>query len=370
MRILIIDNSIGVTGAIKAIVETIDLLKNKHQFIFVIPKGSKTKELLVQHNFTYYELDFIEISRNLFKNLIYPFRLIGNAYRLSKIVNENKIDVIQVNDIYNLSGLFTKFFVKVKVITHVRRMPESFPIKLYQVWVKIASKYSDFILPVSHANSKIFKKNSKIQVLYDPTILDEKTFVYETNNSGVINILYLANYTRGKGQNYAIEVLKNLQNEGNGHLLVNLKFVGSDFEHKVNIEFKNELKELVKAYKLSNCVQFLGESKNIFEEISNCDIMLNFSDSESLSRVTMEALYYGVPIIATNVGGTSEMIEDGFNGILVEKGNITQMTKELNKLIVSKEKRLLFSKNNENFIKNKFSLGKISKQLNSIYYSI
>jgi glycosyltransferase involved in cell wall biosynthesis len=59
----------------------------------------------------------------------------------------------------------------------------------------------------------------------------------------------------------------------------------------------------------------LRNPRKVGDEISKCDIMLNFSDSESLSRVTMEALYtMELPIIATNVGGTNEMIIHEHNG--------------------------------------------------------
>jgi hypothetical protein len=56
--------------------------------------------------------------------------------------------------------------------------------------------------------------------------------------------------------------------------------------------------------------------------------------------------------------------------ILVDKGDISTMTKELLELIINKDKRILFNKNNDNYIKNKFSLKKITHELNSIYYSI
>jgi glycosyltransferase involved in cell wall biosynthesis len=48
-------------------------------------------------------------------------------------------------------------------------------------------------------------------------------------------------------------------------------------------------------------------------------LFLNLSSSEGIPVSIMEACSYGIPVIATDVGGTSEIVTDGYNGFLVDK---------------------------------------------------
>jgi glycosyltransferase involved in cell wall biosynthesis len=365
MNIIIIENSIGQTGALNSILDKVTNVDKKFNFIFLIPKASKTKKIIELRGFECIEINFVEISRNNLRNVIYLFSLIKNAYLISRIVKRKKIEIIQVNDIYNLAGLATKLFTRIKVITHVRRMPESFPIQLYKLWVKIHLKFSDKILPVSFANARIFKNSKKIEVLYNPAMKKDFNYTYKNNDN--LRVLYLANYTKGKGQEHAIKVIDIIKNVNKSNIHFKLDFVGSDFGLKTNQIFKKELENFIHNNKLSSIIELKMESTNVIKEITESDIVLNFSDSESLSKVTMESLFYRIPIIATNVGGTNEMIEDGINGFLVEKENIDQMVEKLTLLLDNYELRNSFHSNNFNYINKKFSPEKIKFQLITIY---
>lgn len=367
MKILIIENSIGTTGAMTSILGSTKPLNSEHTFLFAIPTGSLAKQKIEEHGYKIFEIPFREINRNLSNNLMYPFTLIRNAYRIKKIVLSEKIDIIQTNDIYNLSGIVCKLFTKVKVITHIRRMPESFPSKLYKLWTVIHLKFADKIIPVSHANNKVFEHSSKSEVLYNGLPSYSQSFEYKTTNSKELYILYLANYMNGKGQNHAVQTINRLKDLGHPY---HLYFFGDTNNNENNIKFLADLKQLAKDLHLTDKITFCGGSTNIVENLSNADIMLNFSDSESLSRITMEALYFGVPIIATNVGGTNEMIVDGWNGLLVEPKNIEQMTEALTLLISDENKRDSFSKNGQEYIRAKFNRDVLTEQLRKIYSSL
>lgn len=59
--------------------------------------------------------------------------------------------------------------------------------------------------------------------------------------------------------------------------------------------------------------------ENIFELMSHHDVVLNFSESESFSMVSLEALLMGKVLIATDSGGPKELFENGKSGFLVER---------------------------------------------------
>jgi len=367
MNICIIDNSLGTTGAFNAIIETIEPLKKEHNYLFILPINSKLDSILNEKNIQYCKIPMNEINRNFINNLLYPFRLLRSAWKVKRIMKKHNAKILQVNDIYNLNGILLKFFYKFKLITHVRRMPDSFPKSIYTIWVKLHLIFSDKILAVSEANTQIFSKKTKVVVFYDPQPNLNKTFQYNTQLSMPIRLLYLANYMHGKGQNYALEIAKTLKNTKYQFVL---NFYGDTGDNINNQNFLSTLKIFIQENKLEECVKIHGPSSNIVTQISEANIMLNFSDSESLSRITMEALYFGVPIVATNVGGTNEMIVDGWNGILVAPKNIEQMYNGVIQLIESEELRATFSQNGESLLNEKFNIELLTKKMNAIYLSL
>lgn len=60
----------------------------------------------------------------------------------------------------------------------------------------------------------------------------------------------------------------------------------------------------------------------------NIDVFVNVSENEGLPISIMEATSFGIPIIATDVGGTSEIVKDGINGFLLEKDFTNKDLKE------------------------------------------
>jgi glycosyltransferase involved in cell wall biosynthesis len=322
------------------------------------------------------ELPFIEISRNMPRNGLYTFRLLANARKIGRLVRRRNIDIIQVNDLYNLAGIVAKRFARVKVITHVRRMPESFPLRLYGWWVKLHKKHADKILPVSEANARIFgndlsaeQAGPKVEVFYDPMPQQKITFDYDPGDKPVFRLLYLANFTVGKGQNYALEALKLLYGK-NPEIPVHIQFTGGDFGLEKNRAYRKSLEQQAAEYGITHLVSFTDGVSDVSEPISKADIMLNFSDSESLSRVSMEALYFGVPLIATDVGGTNEMVRDGWNGLLVERANVHQMAAAIARLITSEALRAQFSQNGKQHVAEHFAPDALSLQLEKMYSSL
>lgn len=75
--------------------------------------------------------------------------------------------------------------------------------------------------------------------------------------------------------------------------------------------------------------EFAGgmDNSQIMEYYQNeqCDVFVNVSESEGVPVSIMEAISFGIPVIATNVGGVSEIVEQGYNGILIESTDETPM---------------------------------------------
>ena len=369
MNILLIDNSLDRTGASGALTKMISLMPSDEvQFIFLFPKGSNCVKLAKQQGFRAYEIKYIEISKRISDLVLYLPYLLINAFKIKKLVKKEEINLVHVNDIYNMLGLTLKLISGVNVITHVRRMPESFPALVYRIWSWLHIEFASHIVAVSNANKKALPSNIKTTVVYDPLPEAEHLPLYlpRQNLNECTRILYLANYTKGKGHHYALEILRRAIIDFPGWKF-SLDFYGGNFGLKKNADFKKSLMKFSEENKLTSIVRFHGEALNVEELMKSSDLVLNLSDSESFSRVTLEALFYGVPVIATDVGGTREMLINGKTGLLVSPFQIDDMYRGFREIVNGDSVRVAMAENGYNFVREKFSENKTALKMLEIY---
>jgi glycosyltransferase involved in cell wall biosynthesis len=80
-------------------------------------------------------------------------------------------------------------------------------------------------------------------------------------------------------------------------------------------------------------VQLLGERRDIPLLLAAADVYLNTSVSEGQSNSLMEAMAAGVPVLASAVGGTPEVVRDGESGLLFPGGEEALAVEKLHRLI-------------------------------------
>jgi glycosyltransferase involved in cell wall biosynthesis len=341
MRILIVDSSIAFTGAFKCAVNEAELLSDKHTFIFVLPARSTLKPYLEEKGFKVYMLPMVEISKSIKGLLLYLPMLFKNARELKKIVKSEKIDVLQMNDFYNLLGMVLKRNgFKGKLITYVRFLPSSRPAALRNLWTKYAQKYSDKVITVSKVAADQLPEHPDTIFIYDPVKLSEALPAKEYKEKEIINILFQGNYIRGKGQDAGLEAFI-LAHRQNPHL--HLTFAGGDMGLEKNREFKQQLHDRTVAEGLQDKVTFTAFAASVEAGIKEADIVLNFSESESFSMTCLEASFYGTALVATRCGGPEEIIIDNETGFLVPLGDYNAMADAILKLANNLELRKKFA---------------------------
>src|SRR6202453_3333994 len=83
---------------------------------------------------------------------------------------------------------------------------------------------------------------------------------------------------------------------------------------------------LAREHHIQDRVHFIGKQDNVNELLPLADLMLMPSEMESFGLAALEAMACGVPTIATDVGGVSELVENGHNGLLFEVGDVGSMS--------------------------------------------
>jgi|GEM_PF-1488376 len=108
-------------------------------------------------------------------------------------------------------------------------------------------------------------------------------------------------------------------------------------------ELKGDLKNFCVELKIQDRVFFLGIRRDIPKLLSESVILVMFSDWEGLSIALIEALTSGIPIVATDVGGSGEIIENGVSGLLTKPGDEDDFAEKIIRLIENQNLRCKFS---------------------------
>ncbi|WP_166805041.1 glycosyltransferase [Nitrosococcus wardiae] len=98
-----------------------------------------------------------------------------------------------------------------------------------------------------------------------------------------------------------------------------------------------ELEQQAQELRLGETVKFLGARSDVPELLSILDVFVLPSYNEGLSLTLIEACAVGKPIVATDVGGNSEVVEHGINGLLVPSDNPHALAKAITHILADKE---------------------------------
>ncbi|HEY4474199.1 MAG TPA: glycosyltransferase [Candidatus Paceibacterota bacterium] len=123
-------------------------------------------------------------------------------------------------------------------------------------------------------------------------------------------VLSVGSLTEKKGQRYAIEALDQVDEWEEKSPNTHLVFVG-DGPRRMSLE------DYSRALSLKERMHFLGNRTDIPELLAATDVFILPSLWEGMPNAVLEAMAAGVPVVATDVGGVSEIIKNGENGFLV-----------------------------------------------------
>lgn len=118
---------------------------------------------------------------------------------------------------------------------------------------------------------------------------------------------------------------------------------------------------------LNGRIRFLGWQRDMPALLSIIDILLLTSRWEGLPVVFLEAMASGVPVVATNVGGASEVIKDGINGFLEEKGACERLADDILFLVNNPDKRREFSERARGAFRQEFDISYMTARIQNLY---
>lgn len=240
------------------------------------------------------------------------------ARKLKKLLKEIRPDIINFHLPF-LSTYFLAFGLKKtnwKLIKTYHSVPNKDTNK-FEIFLekKYAKKGLLSFVGISKTISKIasqIHQNANIKTIYNGISLNNpEQKEYETKYDFVI----VASFSKVKNHSLLFDAFEHyLLYKPDSKLLCVGE--GELFEHYV---------ELTKAKKMDEKVIFVGNQKNVFPFLHKSRTFVLTSLREGNPISILEAISVGLPVIAPNIGGIPDVIEDGINGYLYECNNHNQL---------------------------------------------
>lgn len=133
---------------------------------------------------------------------------------------------------------------------------------------------------------------------------------------------------------------------------------------------KAELQALCRELGVGGHVEFLGAVTDIPETIRAWDIGVISSESEGFCNAILEYMASGIPVVATAVGGNTELVEDGVSGYLVASGDYPAMAEKLCILLKDAGLRESMGEQGRRIVARKYDWPRVIRNYESFYFDI
>lgn len=352
----------GVFNHIKYLVKYLDSSKYEHLLIY--QGGEAVKIQCEQLGLKYFEMP--ELNKTF---------SIKALREIKKIINRNDIDIMHSHVVkpYIYSGLLNFFLNKKHIFNyHGIFLKNNYYYSSFQkiiIWIfhlviNLFSKVDLVVVP-SKSSIELLKSETRlfqnIEYYYDPIEINEnQEFNRPLNKNGLIVIGMIARLEYQKRIDKAIFIMKNLIDM---NLNIKLDIYGEG-------TLVDELKVLIKNYNLEDRIELKGFIKNVSEALKTFDLILYTSDFEGLPISLLEAMSYGIPVVASDVGGIKELIERFKCGYVYEKDDIQMAISNIKKIIDDKSIKEEFSKNARDAAMNHFTIQKFTIKFDNFYSNL
>jgi glycosyltransferase involved in cell wall biosynthesis len=273
-----------------------------------------------------------------------------DALFLAKIIKQYKPVMVMANFAAENICLLISFFLGVPLrfaryhttFDQDWMAPKRNKIKIVALVLRkaLVYKFATMLLPVSEAMSFELERIYKVprtKIKYFHNALKDQEIQKPEVDPLLIELMCVGRLTFGKGQDILIRALSTVVKK---YRSVKLLLVGSG-------EYKSELMALVDHLELNEAVEFIGQvsHKTALSLMAGAYAVVVPSRFEAFSYVTIEAMSVGTLVIASAVGGISELIRDTVDGFLVPPENPVILANKIIDLLDNSDLHCTMQKN-------------------------
>lgn len=287
------------------------------------------------------------------------------------IIQNKEIKIIHIHSASNGSFYRKSLFLLIgklvnkKIIFHIHGggFREFYSSTLIgKKYIRYILKKSDRIICLSDNLMNFFAEELGIKnviSLGNPIEINECRI--DVKENAQIKLLFLGNINEEKGIFWLIDFLKENTHFKKDEIILEIGGIGDT----------DKLKSKIEAVSDNENIHYLGwldqEAKTKY--LSECTIFILPSKTEALPISILEAMSFGKPIIATNVGGIPSIVKESHNGWLFDFQNHHQLQNIIDNIFLDREKIKLFGINSKQMA-SQYSTSNIKNKLMKIYNSL
>lgn len=338
-RILILANNAG--GLYNFRFELINKLLNENfQVYFAVPQSMENDKvkLIIESGAKYIQSS---INRRG-TNPIEEFKLIRAYYKIVREVNPDIILTYTIKP--NIYGNYVANRFNKPVIMNITGIGTSLAMGKLKNVVKEMYKYAcsrSAVVFFQNQNNRMFfienglVSETKTKIIPGSGVNVEKFKPIEkTIKDNMIRFLFIGRIMKEKGIEEYLQAAESLTE----------KYSNVEFQILGPFE-ENEYKDKISNIK-NERIKYLGKSSDVRNEIKEVDCIVNPSYHEGMSNVLLEGAAMGKPLIASNIPGCKEIVDDGYNGFLFKVKSVEYLEQKLVQFIeLEKKTRKIMGRN-------------------------
>ena len=300
-----------------------------------------------------------------------PVYYLGNPGRLYRFLRKENIHLLHTH-LYraNILGRPIGRAAKVPIILSSQQSIDGWK-RFYHFWLDgWTSRFARYIIANSQAARKVLINREriskrKIRVIY--STIEASTLSFQANRAKVkkniglkdntIIIGCIARLHPEKGVQYIPAIGQKLKRRIPHRKLL---IIGDGPLRK---RLENQIADLG----LSENILFLGWREDVGDLLSIMDVFFLPSQEESFPRAVLEALTMGRPVVATDVGGVGEIIQDRIHGLLVPPRNPDALAQAILRMLENRKEAREMASRGRRRVETHFPLNRMLKKTEGLY---
>jgi len=226
---------------------------------------------------------------------------------------------------------------------------------------KIVGKFSDQLITVSEADRELGLKYGivspdKITTVHNGVLPANIAISPKKLAEDVpLKMVMVARFQAQKDHATLVKSLASLK-----HLNWQLTFLGDG-------DKEEEIKMLVEKNDLSEKISFEGSVNNVYDYLEQSNLFLLITNWEGFPLTILEGMAHALPVIASDVGGVKEAIQEGQNGFTVPRGDIQKLKEKIQ--LLCEDKNLYEQMSEKSFVmyNENYTLQKMCEKIFKIY---